>query len=438
MITTLWWCGGRSDLETSLSCWSGDRWSAARCNAPVRYRLSGGSRAFALSWAVLSRTLSMFMRNFEPGRQSRCGADQRHIDAILPVCCPPARDGFSQRPTAVHIARQSFRESVWPLNWRKCPGRPPPMPCARLDAECADAFFVIPSAVAFLALGDVIAAALLQTGRFRPTDANYVSGILAGSAVGLLASTLGRLYASSYYALRDTRTPLRYALVRVTLTAALGYVAAMTCRSVGHTAALGGELADCVGGGCRLGRDVSPGTGAAFVINAAAYVVSAWCISTVPLPPTPTAERLSTEHSHNGWQDFWQGLRYMRARLSVLRLLSVKAWSAGVAGGLLILFALFAEHLFQAGAIGYGHSLYDSRPRRHARPPPGQALRWRNPGSDGTYDQRGLFHLSELSPGIRLYANATPTTCLLLVVRGPRRHPGGANSELSPAGEDAV
>jgi putative peptidoglycan lipid II flippase len=43
----------------------------------------------------------------------------------------------------------------------------------------------------------------------------------------LLASTLGRLYASSYYALRDTRTPLRYALVRVTLTAALGYVAAM-------------------------------------------------------------------------------------------------------------------------------------------------------------------------------------------------------------------
>jgi len=89
------------------------------------------------------------------------------------------------------------------------------------------AFFVIPSAVAFFALGDVIAAALLQTGRFRATDANYVWGILAGSAVGLLASTLGRLYASSYYALRDTRTPLRYALIRVILTAALGYVTAI-------------------------------------------------------------------------------------------------------------------------------------------------------------------------------------------------------------------
>ena len=70
------------------------------------------------------------------------------------------------------------------------------------------AFFVVPSALAFLALGDVIAAALLQTGRFRHEDALYVWGILAGSAVGLLASTLGRLYSSTYYALRDTRTPL--------------------------------------------------------------------------------------------------------------------------------------------------------------------------------------------------------------------------------------
>src|SRR5207247_5128587 len=42
------------------------------------------------------------------------------------------------------------------------------------------AFFVVPSAVAFLLLGDVLAAALLQTGRFRHADAVYVWGILAG------------------------------------------------------------------------------------------------------------------------------------------------------------------------------------------------------------------------------------------------------------------
>jgi len=89
------------------------------------------------------------------------------------------------------------------------------------------AFFVVPSAMAFLALGDVIAAALLQTGRFSRADSTYVWRILAGSAVGLLASTLGRLYSSTYYALRDTRTPLRYAFVRVLLTTVLGYLFAL-------------------------------------------------------------------------------------------------------------------------------------------------------------------------------------------------------------------
>ncbi|MDQ1309728.1 MAG: putative peptidoglycan lipid flippase [Pseudomonadota bacterium] len=89
------------------------------------------------------------------------------------------------------------------------------------------AFLVVPSAVALAALGDVVAAALFQTGRFTAEDARYVWGILAGSSIGLLATTLGRLYSSTYYALRDTRTPLRYALVHVGVATALGYIAAI-------------------------------------------------------------------------------------------------------------------------------------------------------------------------------------------------------------------
>lgn len=84
-------------------------------------------------------------------------------------------------------------------------------------------FFIVPSAVAFLALGDVIAAVLYQTGKFTRDDSIYVWAILAGSSVGLLASTLGRLYSSTYYALRDTRTPLVYAVIRVGLGSILGY-----------------------------------------------------------------------------------------------------------------------------------------------------------------------------------------------------------------------
>jgi len=98
----------------------------------------------------------------------------------------------------------------------------------RLDAGLRNiAFFIVPSAMAFLALGGVVASAVLLGGKFKPEDATYVWGILAGSAVGLLASTLGRLYSSTYWALRDTRTPLRFAIVRVALTTALGCVCAL-------------------------------------------------------------------------------------------------------------------------------------------------------------------------------------------------------------------
>jgi putative peptidoglycan lipid II flippase len=89
------------------------------------------------------------------------------------------------------------------------------------------AFFIIPSAAAFLGLGDVLAAMLYQSGRFKHADAVYVWAILAGSAVGLLASSLGRLYSSAFYSLHDTRTPLRFALIRVTLTIGLGLLFAL-------------------------------------------------------------------------------------------------------------------------------------------------------------------------------------------------------------------
>jgi putative peptidoglycan lipid II flippase len=89
------------------------------------------------------------------------------------------------------------------------------------------AFFIVPSSMAFLALGDVIVAVLYQTGKFTHSNSNYIWGILAGSTVGLLASTLGRLYSSTHYALHDTRTPLRFAIVRVALTTVLGYLCAL-------------------------------------------------------------------------------------------------------------------------------------------------------------------------------------------------------------------
>jgi len=89
------------------------------------------------------------------------------------------------------------------------------------------AFFIVPCSVAFILLGQVVAAAVFQTGQFTAENSRYVWAILAGSAVGLLASTLSRLTSSAFYALGDTRSPLRYALVRVLLTTVLGFTAAL-------------------------------------------------------------------------------------------------------------------------------------------------------------------------------------------------------------------
>ncbi|MGV3621669.1 MAG: murein biosynthesis integral membrane protein MurJ [Archangium sp.] len=85
------------------------------------------------------------------------------------------------------------------------------------------AFFVVPSAVAFLLFGDLIAAALLESGRFTADDSRFTWYLLMGSGVALSAQTSGRLYSSAFYALKDTKTPLKFATIRVTLGIALGY-----------------------------------------------------------------------------------------------------------------------------------------------------------------------------------------------------------------------
>jgi putative peptidoglycan lipid II flippase len=169
------------------------------------------------------------------------------------------------------------------------------------------AFFVIPSAMAFLALGDVIVSALLESGRFRHQDAVYVWGILAGSAIGLLASTLGRLYSSTYYALRDTRTPLRFAIIRVALTTVLGYLFAIPLPrllavpqawgAAGLTASAG--LAGWVEMlllrntmNARIGRTGLPASYVAKLWTAAiAGAAAAWAVKLAipPMPPVAAA-----------------------------------------------------------------------------------------------------------------------------------------------------
>ena len=192
--------------------------------------------AIKLSFGRASQNVKIILGNFVPVFISR-GVVQlsAYIDAFLASFLPQgavAGLGYAQTLYLLPVSLFGMSISVAEL---------PAMSSALgSDKEIAESvrksitsstrrigFFVVPSAVAFLALGDVVAATIYQSGRFKHADALYVWSILAGSAVGLVASTVGRLYSSAYYALRDTRTPLRFAMVRVALTTALGYLCAL-------------------------------------------------------------------------------------------------------------------------------------------------------------------------------------------------------------------
>jgi putative peptidoglycan lipid II flippase len=85
------------------------------------------------------------------------------------------------------------------------------------------AFFVIPSAAAFLFLGDVLCCVLLESGKFTAKDSRLGWYVLIGSGVALFAQTRGRLFSSALFAFKDTQTPLRYAMIRVGVGVGLGW-----------------------------------------------------------------------------------------------------------------------------------------------------------------------------------------------------------------------
>jgi putative peptidoglycan lipid II flippase len=83
-------------------------------------------------------------------------------------------------------------------------------------------FFMIPSVLAYLTFGDLLVGALFQRGRFSPDGTAVVFLILGAYSLGLLASAGSRVLSSAFYAVRDTRTPARWAIIRVVLSLSVG------------------------------------------------------------------------------------------------------------------------------------------------------------------------------------------------------------------------
>jgi len=195
---------------------------------PTVLRLLGGLRAGPLFGGPVRTVIANFLPVFLGRGVVQVSA---YVDTVLASLLPTGA------VAAVSYAQVLYTLPVSLFGMSVSAAELPEMSSATgTDAERADylrgrleaglrqiAFFVVPSVVGFIALGDVVTGALYQSGEFTREMTDYVWAILAAAAVGLLPSTLGRLYSSAFYALHDTRTPLRIALIRVSLGVALGY-----------------------------------------------------------------------------------------------------------------------------------------------------------------------------------------------------------------------
>src|SRR2546421_1672524 len=236
IIAALIWFGGRDDFHlATLTAWGSVICSALQFAVQMPTVMMLLRRARPV-FDIASQNVRTVLRNFFPVFMSR-GVVQisAFVDAMLAGLISP------QAVAALTYAQSLYTLPVSLFGMSVSAAELPAMSSAlgsreqvaeqlrhRLEGGLRRiAFFIVPSALAMMAFGDVMTGALYQTGRFDQAGSYYVWGILAGSTIGLLASTLGRLYASTYYALHDTRTPLKFAVVRVALTTAFGYLCAI-------------------------------------------------------------------------------------------------------------------------------------------------------------------------------------------------------------------
>ncbi len=92
------------------------------------------------------------------------------------------------------------------------------------------------------------------------------------------------------------------------------------------------------------------GVAAAFVLDAATFLLSAWFVSRLALPPR--AERVDPEISGGGWFEFVDGLRYLRGRPVILGIALAKALGTLAWGGVNVLEIELSERIFPLAGSG--------------------------------------------------------------------------------------
>ncbi len=98
-------------------------------------------------------------------------------------------------------------------------------------------FYIVPSAVVFIAFGDYCVGILYRAGRFGGAEQQAVHWVLAAYAVGLVSFGSVKLLGSAYYAMQDYRTPLRASVASLTVSVLVSMAIALPLRALPMAAA---------------------------------------------------------------------------------------------------------------------------------------------------------------------------------------------------------
>jgi len=177
-------------------------------------------------------------------------------------------------------------------------------------------FFVIPSAFVFAVLGAQLVGALFQTGTFDSGDTALVAGVLAAYALAVPAQTSIKLLASGHYALGDTKTPVRIAILAVMVSAGCAFALMQSLGPAGIAlgAAIGAYLNVALNSLMlkrRLGAIIDRQDGRFLVVVAVASVLSS-------LAATQVVAVLATQHI---WIEAIGGVATFAALYGVVTLL---------------------------------------------------------------------------------------------------------------------
>ena len=111
----------------------------------------------------------------------------------------------------------------------------------------------IPAAIALFVIPSEIVRVLYERGAFKATDSAATSTVLAVFALGLPAFVLIKVFSPAYFAREDTKTPMRFASISLTVNT-LGSIALFFLfRSLGMMPQLGIAVATTLGGWLNAG-----------------------------------------------------------------------------------------------------------------------------------------------------------------------------------------